>query len=398
MSRRFAWTVVGLLWVVAVLNYLDRQIVFSIFPLLTTELHLTPTQLGMLSTAFLWVYGVLSPFAGYWSDRFGAVRMILVGLFAWSVVTWATGHVHGYGELVSARALMGVSEAFYLPAALSLIAAYHGSESRSLATGLHQSGLYVGIVLGGAGGGWMANQYGWRVAFNVLGAAGVAYFLLLRFILKQPPQRASRPETPGMLSSFRYLVTLPGFLSLTVVFTTTAIANWLVYTWLPLYLYERFGMTLTDAGFSATFYIQAASFVGIILGGWVADRWTRYSRRGRLFTQIAGLCAAAPFLFVVGFAKSQVLLIIALCIFGLGRGLYDCNTMPVLCQIARPEYRATGYGIFNCAACLAGGVAAALAGYLKNTIGLNMAFQAAAVLLLLSSFFLYLVRPTGANE
>jgi sugar phosphate permease len=200
-----------------------------------------------------------------------------------------------------------------------------------------------------------------------------------------------------MLAAFRYLVKLPGFLSLATVFSATSIANWLVYTWLPLYLYERFGMNLTDAGFSATFYIQAASFCGIILGGWMADCWSRCTSRGRLFTQIAGLSAAAPFLFVVGFTKSQFLLTVALCVFGLGRGLYDCDTMPVLCQIARPEYRSTGYGLFNFASCSAGGVAAALAGYLKNAIGLGTAFQCAAVLLLLSLFLLYRLRPASEN-
>jgi predicted MFS family arabinose efflux permease len=396
MTRQYAWIVVGLLWVVAALNYLDRQIIFSVFPLLESDLHLTPGQLGLVSAMFLWVYALVSPFAGYLADRFGAVRMILIGLLVWSVVTWATGEARGLTGLLSARAFMGVSEACYLPAALSLIAAYHGSGSRSLATGLHQSGLYVGIALGGVGGGWMGDRYGWRLAFTLLGSVGVAYFLILHFTLRAPSKPGiGTSSPPAMLASFRHLTNLPGFLNMMAVFSVTSIANWLVYTWLPLYLFERFGMTLTTAGFTATFYIQAASFVGIVLGGWIADRWSSRTPRGRLFTQIVGLCAAAPFLFVLGLTRSHFLLVASLLVFGLGRGLYDCNAMPVLCQIARPEYRATGYGILNCAACLAGGVAAALAGYLKSAIGLNMAFQAAAVLLLLSSLLLYRVRVTS---
>jgi predicted MFS family arabinose efflux permease len=399
MSRRYAWVVVGLLWVVAALNYLDRQVIFSVFPLIQKELRLTAGQLGMLSTMFLWIYGLLSPCAGYLADRFGRVRIILFSLLVWSAVTWATGHARGFAELVSTRAAMGVSEAFYLPAALGLIADYHGRGSRSLATGLHQSGLYIGVILGGVGGGWMGDHYGWRPAFTILGAAGILYYLLLKFALKTPATRdVAPPAPPRMLSSFLHLAALPGFLNLTAVFSVVAVANWLVYTWLPLYLYERFRMSLTSAGFSATFYIQVASFGGILAGGWMADRWSRHSRRGRLFTQIAGLSAAAPVLFVIGFTNSQLLLIAALLVFGFGRGLYDCNTMPVLCQIARPEFRSTGYGIFNCASCLAGGVAAALAGYLKNAIGLNLAFQFAAVLLLLSSFVLFRIRPASDDE
>ncbi|MBI1896758.1 MAG: MFS transporter [Acidobacteria bacterium] len=392
-ARHYAWLLVGLLWVVALLNYLDRQVIFSVFPLLEADLKLTAGELGLLSTVFLWVYGILSPFAGYLADRLGRARMILVSLLVWSLVTWATGHARNFAELIMARALMGISEACYLPAALGLIADYHGPRSRSLATGLHQSGLYAGIILGGAGGGWMGERYGWRLAFTILGVAGILYFLVLRRLLKAPPRQEGETAPPPLLLSFRKLASLPGFLAMTAVFSAVSIANWIVYTWLPLYLYERFGMSLALAGFSATFYIQAASFAGILAGGWLADSWSRRTTRGRLMTQALGLAAAAPFLFVIGVTGSQALLITALIVFGLGRGLYDCNTMPTLCQIAQPDLRSTGYGIFNFAACLAGGVAAALAGYLKAAVGLGAAFETAAILLLVSAGMLARIRP-----
>jgi MFS family permease len=174
-------------------------------------------------------------------------------------------------------------------------------------------------------------------------------------------------------------------------FTGFAIANWIVYTWLPLYIFERFSMSLASAGFSATFYLQVASFAGILAGGWLADRWSRASSRGRILTQALGIVVAAPFLFVVGMAGSTPVLIAALIAFGIGKGFYDCNTMPVLAQVARPEIRATGYGIFNLAGCVVGGVMAAAAGALKPVIGLSGAIQGSALLLLASAAALFFV-------
>lgn len=389
------WLLVALLWVVALLNYLDRQVIFSLFPLLRSDLHASNVELGLTSTVFLWVYGLLSPFAGYLADRFGRARVILVSLVVWSIVTWLTGMARNTHELLLARALMGISEACYLPAALALIVESHPERSRSLAAGVHQSGLYTGVIMGGAWGGWMGEHYGWRPVFTILGLFGVVYFVVLLLALRnRDPHVAAASDAPGFLASLGTLVRLPGFLLLTVVFTGFAMQNWIVYTWLPVYLYERFGMGLTAAGFTATFYIQVAGFGGILAGGWLADRWSRVSARGRLMTQVLGLGIGAPFLFLTGYTASFPLLITGLIFYGVGRGLYDANTMPVLSQIARPELRATGYGIFNLAGCVVGGVAAAAAGSLKELIGLPVAFQISAVILLCGAGLLWLV-PMG---
>lgn len=394
-NSTYAWLLVGLLWVVALLNYVDRQVVFSMLPLLEADLKLSGVEMGLLGTVFLWVYGILSPMAGYLGDRFGRGRIILGSLLVWSAVTWATGHARNLTELLWARGLMGISEACYLPAALALIADHHGERSRSLATGLHFSGIYVGIVVGGAGGGWVGEHYGWRAAFTVLGAVGIVYAVVLRFLLRSTPP-ATPVERPRFFAAVRELLRLPGFFVLTGVFSTWSIANWIVYTWLPLYLYERFHMGLTMAGFSGTFYIQAGSVGGILLGGWLADAWVRRTPRGRVLTQVAGFAAAAPFLFVVGFTASFPLLVASLVAFGIGRGMYDCNAMPVLCQFARPDLRATGYGIFNCVGCIVGGVMAAAAGYVKSALGLHSAFQAAAILLAVSGLALLRLRVSKA--
>lgn len=386
------WLLVGLLWVVATLNYLDRQVAFSVFPLLQRDLGATSTQLGLVSTVFLWTYGLLSPAAGYLADRFGRIRIILFGLIVWSAVTWLTGHVRTVEELLWTRALMGVSEACYLPAALALVVAAHPEKTRSLAAGIHQSGLYSGVILGGVWGGWMGETYGWRMAFTVLGAVGVAYFLVLLAFFRRQSEPSSG-TVPHPLHGFGELLRNPAFLRLGASFGLVGVANWLVYTWLPAFLVENYSLGLAAAGFSATFYLQVASYAGILAGGFASDRWQQFSSRGRILTQVIGLGVAAPFLFLLGTTKSFPILVLGLILFGLGRGLYDCNTMPVLSQFVAPGLRSTGYGLMNCLSCLLGGVMAGLAGYLKSQVGLAAAFQCSAVVLLLAVILLSALKP-----
>ena len=384
-----------MLWVVALLNYLDRQVIFAVFPLLEADLQVSSIQLGLLGTAFLWIYGLLSPLGGWLADRFGRRGVILASLVVWSAVTWLTGHARTYPELLATRALMGISEACYLPAALALIADYHGERTRSRATGVHQSGLYAGIALGGVGGGWMGAHYGWRQAFLVLGMAGIAYSIVLAIWLKEAPAVKPAGIDAGralFAEGIRQLAGARPFWVLTLANCLASVAYWCIYTWLALFLYERFHVSLTTAGFSSTFYIQAASFIGILAGGWVADAWARHNPRGRLWTQSIGLGVAAPSLFLVGSTGSWGVLLPSLVFFGLGRGFFDCNLMPVVCQIVPANLRATAYGILNLTSCIAGGVMAAGGGAMKDRIGLGAAIEISAGLLLVGAGSLATLR------
>src|SRR5690242_17415633 len=183
-TARYAWLVVALLWLVWLLNYLDRQVVFSLFPLLKKDLALSDLQLGLLGTSFLWVYAVASPFSGYAADRYGRKAIIVTSLLVWSLVTWLTGMARNLPELLATRGLMGISEACYLPAGLALIAAWHSPATRSRATGIHYSGSYLGTVLGGLAGGYFGERYGWRPVFAVLGIAGIVYSTVLAVTLR----------------------------------------------------------------------------------------------------------------------------------------------------------------------------------------------------------------------
>jgi MFS family permease len=390
--------VVALLWVVAALNYVDRQVIFSIFPLLRSDLHVTNVQLGMLGTVFLWVYGVVSPFGGYLADRFNRRKVILASFGIWSVVTFLLGLSHTYLQVLSAQALMGVSEACYLPAALALIADYHGEATRSRAIGLHQSGLYAGVALGGVGGGWIGQHYGWHGVFYVLGAGGVFYFSILFVALKDSPRpkRGKTSESPMLpfTKAIRELASNGAFLILVLANCFAAIAFWCIYAWLALFLFERYRLSLTSAGFSSTFYIQVASFAGILGGGWLADGWTRTNRRARGWTQAIGLMIAGPALLLVGSTSSWWILVPCLVCFGVGRGFFDCNLMPVLCQIIPAELRATAYGIFNFTSCVCGGVMALVAGMLKDSVGLAVAIEISALCMIAGAVCLVILSVT----
>jgi MFS family permease len=172
IPRSTAWLVVALLVPVALLNYLDRQMLATMKSSMVADIPSIANKAdwGLVLGSFKWTYAILSPFAGFLSDRFSRKHVIAASLFIWSAVTWWTGHVHSFQELVAARALMGISEAFYIPTALALISELHSGQTRSRAVGVHQTGIYLGLILGGFAG-HVADSpaLGWRWGFSACG-------------------------------------------------------------------------------------------------------------------------------------------------------------------------------------------------------------------------------------
>ena len=320
-----AWLVVALLWPVACLNYLDRLMITSMRDSIKAEITMTDAQFGLLTSVFLWVYAVLSPAAGFLADRVGRSRVIIGSVFVWLAVTWLTGHAQAYNQLLLARALMGVSEACYIPAALALITDYHRGSTRSLATGLHMSGLYAGAALGGLGG-VMAEHFKWQSAFSLFGVVGVGHSLLLIFSLKDAPQAATEPvagdkpaEKVSLSETLGYLFRQVSFWALFGYFGLLSIAYWAIYGWLPTYMGQQFKLGQGAAGMSATAYIQVASLVGVLIGGAWADRWCRSNLRGRVFVPLIGFCFAGPALYLSSSTGALVMAIGGLIVFGLAR-------------------------------------------------------------------------------
>lgn len=406
-TRGYAWLVVALLVPVALLNYLDRQMLaamkFSVMqdiPDIGKE-----ANWGMILALFKWTYAILSPIGGYIADRFSRRYVIAGSLFAWSVVTWLTGHVQTFDQMLVVRAMMGVSEAFYIPAALALIADYHPGGTRSRAIGAHQMGIYCGVIIGGFSG-YVADSpdHGWRWAFSWCGLIGILYAFPLLYLLRNPPREtagASHPElTP--VSVLRELLSNRSFLLLVLYFTLPALAGWVVRDWMPAILKAEFNIGQGKAGVSATLYWQTAAIVGALVGGYLADRWMRRTERGRIYVSAIGMGMIIPAMFGVGFSPQTGMLWVAiafLLLFGLGWGFFDCNNMPILCQIARPELRSTGYGLMNLVSISAGGLADWGFGVMRDhEIPLHIIFGVFASAALVSVALVLMIRPSKMRE
>ena len=398
---RVAWFAVALLWPVALLNYMDRQMLAAMKQSVMADIPdiASDSNWGFMLGQFKWVYAFLSPLGGYIADRFSRRFTICASLLVWSLVTWSTGHVTTYEGLLRTRTLMGISEAFYIPAALALIADFHASGTRSRAVGIHQMAIYCGIIIGGFSG-YVADapSLGWRFAFDAAGLVGVLYSLPLLLLLRDAPRSEAfgQPGRAFSLSTmFRELITNRSFIFLVLCFTLPALAGWVVKDWMPAILKDKFPtIGQGKAGVSATLYVNIASLLGAFAGGWLADRWMRGNHRGRIYVSALGMSLLIPALFGVGNSQTLLVAILFLALFGLGWGFFDCNNMPILSQIVRPELRAIGYGIMNLVSISCGGLADWGFGILRDRqVPLNQIFGAFSSLAMLSVILVLLIRP-----
>ncbi len=402
---RYAWFVVALLFPVALLNYLDRQMIAAMKVSVMNDIPSIATEAnwGYMLGQFKWMYAILSPVGGYLADRFSRRLTICTSLFCWSAITYATGHVHSFEGLLWTRTLMGISEAFYIPAALALITDYHAAGTRSRAVGLHQIGIYAGVITGSfAGYAADAPELGWRWMFNLTGLAGIGYALPLFWLLRDAHtgEGATRPQVRGNASPWHSVRELAGnraFLLLTLYFTLPALAGWVVRDWMPAILQKELQLKQGPAGVSAVVYWQGAAILSAVFGGWLADSWMRRSQRGHIYTSALGMVCVVPALLGVGVVISRGSLPLAvafLVLFGAGWGLFDCNNMPILAQLVRPELRATGYGLLNLVSISCGGFADWGFGALRDSgVPLNAIFGVFAGLALVSLGLVLLIRP-----
>lgn len=408
-KKFYPWLVVALLWVVALLNYMDRQMLSTMQGAMKLDIvELQKAEaFGALMAVFLWIYGIVSPFAGVVADRVSRKKLVVGSLFVWSAVTYLMGYASDFTQLYWLRALMGVSEALYIPSALSLIADWHEGKSRSLAIGIHMTGLYVGQAVGGFGA-TIAATFSWHSTFYWFGIIGIAYSVVLALLLHDKPKAAAAvaasPDPATLMKKeslwrgLSVVLSTWAFWVILIYFAVPSLPGWATKNWLPTLFADNLGLEMAQAGPMSTITIAASSFVGVLLGGVMSDKWVLRNIRGRIYTSAIGLGMTIPALVLLGFGHSVVAVVGAGMLFGIGFGMFDANNMPILCQIISAKYRATAYGVMNMVGVFAGAAVTHLLGKWTDGGNLGMGFAVLGGIVIVALVLqLACLRPTSDN-
>lgn len=406
-SKKYHWVVVGLLWFVALLNYMDRQMLSTMKPSMQMDIHEieSATNFGYLMAVFLWVYGIMSPISGIFADRVNRKWLIVVSLFVWSGVTFLMGFATTFNQLYILRALMGISEALYIPAGLSLIADYHTGKSRSLAIGIHMTGLYMGQALGGFGA-TISATFSWQLAFHSFGVIGMLYAFVLILFLKEVKTTAFNSPLPlhqpkekvFLFKGIGLLLSNVSFWVILFYFAIPSLPGWGVKNWLPTLFVQNLNIDMRLAGPMATISIAISSFIGVIFGGILSDKWVQVNLKGRIYTSAIGIGLTIPSLLLIGFGDSLFHLLGSVCCFGIGFGMFDANNMPILCQFVAQKYRATAYGLMNMTGVFAGALITNILGKSTDQGNLGKDFALLSVIVAIALVIqLSLLRPQSTE-
>lgn len=405
---RGAWLVVMFLFIVGALNYIDRNMLTTMRYSIIDSIPMSDAQFGLLTSVFLWVYGLMSPLAGYLADKFKRSHIIIFSLLIWSLVTWMTGHATTFNQLLISRALMGISEAFYIPAALALITDYHRGPTQSLATGINLAGIMLGSSLGFIGG-WIAEKYSWSLAFNSFGIIGIVYALILFLFLKDIPKdeissfsdrEIKKDEIRiSFYDAIKNLFSKTAYIYLLIFWSFLGVVNWMVVAWLPTYYKETFNLTQSMAGVYATAYFWPVSIIGLLAGGYLSDRWSKKNPLARVIVPLIGLMFAGPAIFSGSVTAVLGITVAAFGVYALTSKFTDSNMMPMLCLIIDHRYRATGYGILNMFSTIIGGLGVYIAGAMRDMqIGLSLVYQISVIALIICIVILFLVLRTAKER
>lgn len=405
-KKYYPWLVVALLWVVALLNYMDRQMLSTMQESMKVDIvELNKAEaFGALMAVFLWIYGLVSPFAGMIADRVSRKWLVVGSLFVWSGVTYLMGYADNFTQLYWLRAFMGISEALYIPSALSLIADWHEGKSRSLAIGIHMTGLYTGQAIGGFGA-TIAAMFTWHSAFHWFGIIGVVYSIVLFLFLHENPSHAqstsSKTHNKASINPFKGLsIVLSNwaFWIILFYFAVPSLPGWATKNWLPTLFATNLGIDMSSAGPLSTITIAVSSFVGVIVGGIMSDRWVQRNIRGRIYTSAIGLGMTIPALILLGFGHHIVAIVGAGLCFGVGYGIFDANNMPILCQFISTKHRGTAYGIMNMVGVFAGALVTQVLGKWSDGGNLGLGFAILGGIVVIALILqLACLKPTTDN-
>jgi len=382
---------VVLLWWDYFVIYIHRNDILFVFPLLEKDLEFSGFELGMVGTIFQWTYSLVSPFVGYSGDRFRRRTILIWSALLSTLITGSIGMAQSSTQVISLRALLAVTQAASVPAAVGLIADYHGPKTRSTAMGIYLASPFAGLLTSGVLGGYLAQHFGWRQSFLVFTILGLFMTLCLCFLLKERTGEGNEenPSTPApsawnLWSVIRNSFSSKTFLAIAGVFTLDGVVRTTVTTWLPMFFYEKFSLSLMQAGSLSTQYIQSASVLGVLCGGRAGDWGAQRSVRGRIFVQTMGLAVMVPTLYLMGFSSSMRILSAAMLVYGFGIGLNSANTWPTSFQVIPPSSRSTAVGMLNCVGGILAGWVPAAVGSFKSNLGLEAMIGMLSLLSLLS--------------
>jgi MFS family permease len=386
----YRWELILLLWLAYFFNQADRQVYNVVLPALSADLHLTSEQAGLVGSIFMWTYAVLVPVAGYAGDVLRRKWIVVGSLTLWSAATLVSGMSRGLAGLVFFRGLStGGGEAFYYPAANSLIGQYH-EKTRAMAMSIHQTSAYAGIVASGYLAGWIAECYDWRMSFYLFGVIGLVLAAVLLVRVKDVGLPTARPDEaqedrPPLGEVLRAVGRKPTVWALCLAFGGFNFAGWGYFTWMPTFLHEKFGLSLKHAGFSAMFWSNLFALIGVLVAGRLSDAWAARRSTLRIEFEYAGLFLGAPFIALMGLADNLHLCYVGLAGFGLCRGIYDSNLFAALFDVIEPRYRASATGTMLAASFALSGFAPLVLGWAKSTIGLTAAFGCLSLVYLASA-------------
>jgi MFS family permease len=395
--------VVAFLWLITCLNFVGRLLLTTMHDPVVASIPMSEAQFGLLTSVFLWIYGLANPFGGFLGDRWGRSRVIVGCTLLGSLAIWLSAYATTFPQMLTMRAVLGLSQACEVPAAVAMVADYHPGPTRSLANGLLLTGGIFGAALGGFGG-WLSAHYSWSFALVAASVIGLACGGLAALILRDAPERLAEVKGgaggPTFGAALAHLFRGYSFALLLICCGVLGAVQWLVVGWMPIYLREHFHLGLAAAGISATAYVNAACAVSLVICGLWSDRWSRSNPRGRMGVAVIGLCVAMPGFLLGGTTGVFALAIAGLVSWGIANGAFSSNMMPILCLISDRRYRATGYGLITSAICLSGGFLIYAAGVLRDgRVDLGLVFAWSTSALVLSVVLLCLLRPpAGAGD
>lgn len=397
-EHRYAWQVVGLLWVAFFLAYIARQSVFSIFAVLRDELGFTETQLGLTSTVFLWVYASMNLFAGQIGDRFPKHQVVAASVALWALATVWMGAAASPAALLAGRAVLAVTQGVYAPTAVAYISQVHSPATRGSAITAHGTAQYLGVIVGGWYGGYLAEAWSWRWMFWLVALATFAYAAVLYSVLRRNPAAAAATgaaSASARVSSVWPILRTPSYLTISLAFIAVNAMLWIVYTWLPDILQKKYSLSAASAGFNATAYVQIAMIAGLVAGAPLGDWLTPRRPRARLWLMAAGLLVSSPCVYAIVAADTLGEMRLAALGYGFFKGVFSGNVWASLLAVVPHDRRAFGVGFTNALGGMVGGVASYLVGYFRGHYAVETMLGAAGVLGWVSMLVLgYAIRRT----